>query len=192
MPLAPDLRDASSLPEKWKRFLAALDGKLGTPVELHCLGGFVVTTVYGVARDTGDLDTLTVLPGSEYSVLLEHGGLGSPLCREFQLYVEQVGVADHPDSYEDRLGDLWPGLFTHLRLRALEIHDLVLAKLTRNSAKDRFDVEALARAGYLDPEVLQKRYHGEMRSYLAPMLAERHDLTLRLWLENYFPGRDQS
>ena len=31
------------IPEPWGAFLRDLDRELGRPVELHCLGGFVVT-----------------------------------------------------------------------------------------------------------------------------------------------------
>ena len=135
MPAEPDFRDPSGLPERWKGFLLGLDERLERPVELHCLGGFVVTVVYGIARDTDDLDALAVVPGDEMAPLLEIAGLGSELSRKFQLFVEQVGVADYPDSYEDRLVDLWPDLFARLRLRALEIHDVAVAKIARNKVR---------------------------------------------------------
>jgi hypothetical protein len=53
--------------------------------------------------------------------------------------------------------------------------------LERNSARDREDVRFLARAVPFDLAVLENRYHSELRPYLAN--PERHDLTLRLWLE---------
>ena len=158
MPAEPDFQDPSHLPKRWLDFLHGVDEGLERPVELHCLGGFVVTVVYGIARDTGDLDALAVLPSDELKPLLEVAGLGSELCREFQLYVEQVGIADYPDSYEDRLVDLWPDLFARLRLRALEIHDVAVAKIARNNERDKFDVRGLAEAGHLDPKVLSERY----------------------------------
>jgi hypothetical protein len=63
----------------------------------------------------------------------------------------------------------------------LEAHDLALSKSERNSARGREDVKYLARAVPLDPAVLESRYHSELGPYLAA--PERHDLTLRLWLE---------
>jgi hypothetical protein len=47
-------------------------------------------------------------------------------------------------------------------------------------------IEALARAAPLDLAVLEGRYSSELRPYLAN--AERHDLTLRLWLEMLASG----
>lgn len=79
---------------------------------------------------------------------------------------------------------MWPkSKLQRLRLFALEVHDLALTKLERNREKDRQDVEDLARAGRLDPETLRERYEKELRPNLLSHV-ERHDLTLKLWLES--------
>ena len=54
-----------------------------------------------------------------------------------------------------------------LRLLAFERHDLALAKLARNTDRDREDVVALARGPGLDPEVLRSRYRDELRPTLG-------------------------
>ena len=54
---------------------------------------------------------------------------------------------------------MYPGLFRHIRLLALDPCDLVLTKLTRNADRDRGDVEYLATAVPLDVSVLRERYH---------------------------------
>jgi hypothetical protein len=71
-------------------------------------------------------------------------------------------------------------------LFALEAHDLALSKLERNGERDRDDVQRLARAGHLKPEVLRERYYSELRPNLLAH-EDRHDLTLQLWLESYWP-----
>jgi len=76
---------------------------------------------------------------------------------------------------------MYPGLFKHLRLLALEAHDLALTKLERNVQRDRDDVKPLARTGKHDLEKLQARYQDELRPYLGR--PEREDLTLKLWIE---------
>ena len=92
-----------------------------------------------------------------------------------------VSVAKVPEDYEARLTDCrLPGL-RHLRIRALERHDLALAKLERNLDRDREDVKALAARPGLDVRVLQRRYHEELRFQLGR--PEREDLTLALWIE---------
>ena len=55
-----------------------------------------------------------------------------------------VTVATYPDSYEEHLTEVYPGLFRHIRLLALDPYDLVLTKLTRNADRDGGDVEFLA------------------------------------------------
>ena len=67
---------------------------------------------------------------------------------------------------------------------ALEVHDLVLAKLGRNSPRDRSDVEFLARKGALDRKLLENRFETELRPYL--LNEARESLTMKLWLEEFF------
>jgi hypothetical protein len=43
-----------SIPEPWNSFLPDLDAALTEDVELHSMGGFVITIVYGLTRPTAD------------------------------------------------------------------------------------------------------------------------------------------
>ena len=86
-----------------------------------------------------------------------------------------------PENYESRLIALHAGVFRHLHLRALEVHDLVLAKLTRNIDRDREDVRRLARHPGLDRAILERRYRDELRFQVHR--PERDDVTLQLWLD---------
>ena len=97
-----------------------------------------------------------------------------------------VTVATPPENYEDRLVPMFPSAWRRLQLFALEAHDLALSKLERNGDRDRDDVQQLARAGHLRPEVLKERYFSELRPNLLAH-ETRHDLTLQLWLESYWP-----
>jgi len=90
-------------------------------------------------------------------------------------------VAKVPENYEDRLTEIFPGTFKHLRLLALDPYDLALSKLERNLQRDRDDVKHLAKVVPLDLEVLKERYQEELRWQLGN--PEREDLTLRLWVE---------
>ena len=49
-----------SIPEPWRSFLGELDAAVETEVRLDCMGGFVVTLVYGFSRPTADLDVLEI------------------------------------------------------------------------------------------------------------------------------------
>jgi hypothetical protein len=162
-----------------------VDSRLNEDVQLHCCGGFVVTQLYGVARTTSDVDFLGVVP-NVMSELTKIGGKGSDLHRKHRVYLDAVTIATPPENYQDRLVPMFPGAWRRLQLFALEAHDLALSKLERNGERDRDDVQQLARAGHLRPEVLKERYYSELRPNLLAH-ETRHDLTLQLWLESYWP-----
>jgi hypothetical protein len=165
----------------WADFLQDVSNHLSRPVEIHCLGGFVLHVMYSLPRPTGDVDFITAAPRDAVNELMGIAGRGTPLARKHQLYMELAAVADFPDDYDSRLIDIAPGTLANLRLRALSTEDLVLAKLTRNSPKDVYDVRFLAGIGAIDRDVLRARYQDNLRPYLVN--TERHDLTLELWIE---------
>jgi len=169
------------IPEPWASFLAEIDASAHEDIELHCLGGFVVTAVYGLARPTADVDVLVIAPRAESEHLLSLAGKGSALHRKHGLYLDLVTVATVPENYDQRLTEISPGAFKHLHLYAFDPYDIALSKLERNVQRDRDDVKHLARTVPFDLAVLKERYEKELRPYLA--IPEREDLTLRLWLE---------
>lgn len=171
----------SSVPEPWRSFLAEIDGRVQGEVELHCLGGFVVTMLYGLGRPTADVDVITIVPRDVIEQLLQLAGKGSELHRKYHIYLDFVTIATVPDDYDQRLVEILSGTFERLRLFALDPYDLALAKLERNIQRDRDDVKYLARTIPLDLNVLRDRYERELRPYLGN--PEREDLTLRLWIE---------
>jgi hypothetical protein len=172
------------LAARWTAFLKETDELLDAPVELHCLGGFVLAALHGLPRPTGDVDYIAAIPQGAFAILERTAGRGSGLNRKHGLYFQHVTVADVPEDYETRLTELLPGHFSKLRLLALDVHDIVLAKLVRNSPVDLEDAKFLAGAGRLDEAVLKERYEKELRPNLAN--EARHDLTLKLWLEACF------
>ena len=133
-----------SLSEPWRSFLLDLDDELEGPTELHCLGGFVVAEYYGLMRPTADIDIIEATGATDLKTLAALAGKGSELAKQHHVYLDIVTVATVPEEYEQRLIDIYPQMFQNLRLRAFERHDLVLAKLCRNSDRDREDVRRLA------------------------------------------------
>ena len=172
---------SKSIPEPWRSFFGSVDAALTEEVDLHCLGGFVITIVYDLARPTADVDVIAINPGVEIESILSLAGQGSELHRKYKVYLQLVGVASVPHSYEERLTEISRGTFERLSLFALDPYDLALSKLERNTQRDRDDVRYLARKVPLDLDVLQKRYQRELRPCLGN--PEREDLTLRLWIE---------
>ena len=55
---------AHVLPSKWKDFLREIDQLLAVAVEMHCLGGFVLSALYDLPRPTGDVDYIAAMPSS--------------------------------------------------------------------------------------------------------------------------------
>lgn len=148
------------------------------------MGGFVLTILYGRPIETHDVDYVAVVPHQEFAVLQEIAGKDSALAKKHRVCLHFVSIAEVPDNYESRLTEICSGEFPKIRLLALDPHDIALSKLTRNHPIDRRDVEFLAEKGILDPKVLEERYRRELRPYLSN--EDRHDLTLKLWLEDYF------
>ena len=98
-------------------------------------------------------------------------------------------MATVPENYEERLTEIFPKGFKHLRLFALDPYDLALSKLERNTQRDRDDVKHLARTVPFDLDKLQERYQKEFRPDLGN--PEREDLTLRLLIEAIEEERQQ-
>lgn len=170
-----------TIPEPWASFLSELDSRVNEGVELHCLGGFVVTMVYGLPRATADVDVITISPIHTRLPLLEAAGRGSELHQKYGIYLDFVTIVNLPEDYDLRLTDIFPDSFRNLRLYALDPYDVALAKLERNIQRDRDDVKYLARTVPLNPELLRERFERELRPYLGN--PEREANTLRLWIE---------
>ena len=162
-------------------FLRELGEKATEETRLDCMGGLVVTQLYGFSCETADLDVLVIAPREQLEALLELGRQGGELHRKHKVYLDYVGVAKVPEDYEARLTEMFRGAYKHLRLCALDPYDLALSKLERNIQRDRDDVKHLARCVPFDLEVLKERYGKELRWQLGN--SGREDLTLKLWIE---------
>ncbi|HEX6467204.1 MAG TPA: DUF6036 family nucleotidyltransferase [Terriglobales bacterium] len=172
---------ADSIPEPWQSFFKAIEGSITEEVALHCLGGFVVTMLYGLQRTTSDVDVLTVAPFQQLNAVLKLAGRGSMLHKRSGLYLDYVTIATIPEEYEERLREMFPEAFPRLRLFACDPYDIALSKLERNIQRDRDDVKYLARVVPFNLELLKDRYEKELRPNLGN--PHREDLTLKLWIE---------
>lgn len=151
------------LPDPWRSFFAEIDTALNQEIALHCLGGFAAKILYGLARETADVDVLPIASNSEIDAVITTAFEGSPLHKKHGVYLQIVGVVTVPEDYQARLIEMFPGAFMHLRLFALDPYDLALSKIERNSQRDRDDVKHLARAVPLDLELLRRRFEVEVR-----------------------------
>lgn len=169
------------IPEPWQSFWKEIDEIITEPVEFHCLGGFVITLLYGLERSTADVDVISVIPRYSTDELIEKAGKGSQLHHKYGIYLDVVGIATVPENFDERLTEIFQGEFQHIKLFALDPYDIALAKIERNIQRDRDDVKHLAKVVPFDLEILKERYEKELRIYLG--IPEREDLTLKLWIE---------
>ena len=180
---------ADLIPEPWLSFFSELDKIADQPIDFHCLGGFVVTIVYGVPRSTSDVDVLMFVPKENSARLINSGQKGSDLHNRHKVYLDPVTIVTPPEDYDRRLTKIYPGVFKKLSLYALDPYDIALTKIERNSPKDRDDVKYLARTVPFDLKILRERYYKELQGYL--LVPERVDLTLKLWIEMIEEERGQ-
>jgi hypothetical protein len=173
----PDAGDP--LPSPWKEFLSEIDSMLTEPLELYCIGGFVICYFYGQPRPTGDIDYYTAVPANLnlIAVAVE----GSPLAQKYKIRLHHVAVMNLPENYKARLTEMFPQMFKKLRLYAPAPYDYILSELERNTSKDRDDAAYIFKKYKLDSQVLRESYEKELRPYLAN--ENRHDTTLKLWIE---------
>lgn len=131
------------------------------------------------------MDYFSLVPANRRRDLQQIAGEGSPLARKHKVHLHDAAVATLPDGYEVRIKEILPGRFKHVRLFVVDPYDLVLSKLSRNEERDRQDVKHLAKTLRLDGDMLRARYDAELRTNsIGP--PERHDATLKFWLEAYF------
>lgn len=113
--------------EPWRSFLDDLDARLDQPADFHCIGGFAISQYFGFARETADLDVLSIAPLPMRTTIAAVAGHGSALHEKHRVFIDQAGVANFPDAYESRVQRAWP-IWPRLRLWIPEPHDLALTK----------------------------------------------------------------
>ncbi len=182
----PADREARALPSPWKEFLSDLDALLSEPLELHCIGGFVLAFFYGLPRTTGDIDYYAAIPANLN--LAAMAGQGSPLHQKHKVWLHRVAVANLPEEYATRLAEMAPGQFRHLRILVPDAYDCILSKIERASPKDRDDADYLFRSQKLEARVLRDRYRAELSHNLIGNV-DWHDKTLELWIEIFLAPR---
>jgi len=95
-------------PLPWSAFLGELDQAFSEPIALHCIGGFVVSLLFGLPRPTGDIDYIAAIPRHRLEQLEELAGRGSKLEAKYKVHLQHVTVAMMPEDYEARLREMFP------------------------------------------------------------------------------------
>jgi hypothetical protein len=81
------------IPEPCVSFLRELDSAVNEDIRLDCMGGFVISMVYGFSRPTGNLDVFEIAPREAGRPMLELGMQGGPPHKKYKIYLDHVGVA---------------------------------------------------------------------------------------------------
>lgn len=170
------------IPEPWMSFLNEIDKSLTGSVSFHCFGGFAITMLYSLPRETSDVDIVAAVVRDKHEELQAVAGKGSRLHGKHGIYLDLVGtIAVLPDGYDDRLIAIETSSFDNLRLFVMEPHDIILAKLGRDAPKDVQDVMYLAKVAEIDTDLLRSRYRTELYPYVIGP-PERSDRTLDYWI----------
>ena len=188
MPTKPQSETPS---EPWQSFLFDLDALLEQPTDLHCIGGFAISQYFGFARETVDLDVLSIAPQPMRDAIAAAAGRGSALHKKHRVFIDQASVANFPDGYEDHLERAWP-VWKNLPLWIPEPHDLALTKLGRSNERDIRYVMFLAQAGLINQATLIRRFESEMETYLTGPTPTWHRTTLKMWIEACWPEGEVS
>jgi hypothetical protein len=72
----PSLDANNPPPEPWHSFFKELDAIASEEICLQCVGGFVVTSLYGLPRQTSDVDLFSIVPLEPGKELLTRGNRG--------------------------------------------------------------------------------------------------------------------
>lgn len=85
----------NQVPEPWFSFLNELDRLATTTVRLDCIGGFVVTMLYGLERPTADVDVIGIAPLSAAFVFDKVAMQGGELHRKYGTRIPFWGESRH-------------------------------------------------------------------------------------------------
>lgn len=179
------------VPEPWRSFLIDLDAACPAPMRMLCIGGFAVSLYYNMTRPTVDIDVVDVMPDEAKHTLVMLAGAGTALHKRHKVYLQIVGIAQLPYHYEDRVRTMPTPFLQRLSIAVPDPYDLALSKISRNLEIDFEDALALAETQAFDLQLLNDRYHGELRPYLHGLI-ERHDSTIRFWSEAIAQRRQRS
>jgi len=171
-----------SIPRNLLLFLQKLDDHLpaNTRVPLYVGGAGALLLAYDGQVATDDVDFI----GERTGLLLElseFAGKDSEVHQLTNYYLDIVPPGWFPNAWgwsNRAVPTLIPGL-SHIDLRVLELHDLIISKLKRFGSGDREDIRNLCNHPELDVEILRQRYQ-EARELYDYDQRERMDDNFRL------------
>lgn len=127
-------------------------------LELIVTGSSAISLAYAPEIQTKDIDVLRV--GTDaMKDLMSHAGRGSDLHTKTGYYLEEVPpIFPAADGLERRARTVEGLPTSHIQVRVLDPHDLIVSKLKRFAAGDQEHIRALCQLPEFDEETLLARY----------------------------------
>jgi hypothetical protein len=173
----PHRKRTLTITDNWKAFLADVDNALSEEFTLRCLGGFVLASMYGLPRPTGDMDYIEITPIDRELELISIAGPQSPLAKKHRLFIHRTTISQYPDEFESRMDTLDLGL-QNLKLHVLGPYDLALSKLCSDRPKDTEDARHLIREAPLELDEFLRIWNSEMAYRVHPRYQTDIDLAI--------------
>jgi hypothetical protein len=133
------------------------------PVTLRIIGSTALFLQTDYRRGTKDSDVLETveLSAAVQRQLLAFGGKDTALHRKHRIYLEIVAGAFPFLAVEPRWRNLqaFNASLRSFQVEALDVVDVVIAKLARFHSTDRDDIAAMESRGCIDHDVLIERFH---------------------------------
>jgi hypothetical protein len=164
------------------------------PVTLRLLGSTALllqTTYERGTKDSDILETAETTPALQ-AALIALAGKGTELGKRHRMYLEFLGPAFPflPEEPQWHPVGRFTSAFEHFRLEALDVVDVVVAKLVRFHKTDRDDIAAMADRELIDPDRLLERFRSAVTRWSFDARAEELPKTVgrfrQLWLNELF------
>jgi len=143
------------------------------------LGGAAALVVaYGAPRATQDVDVI-VEDQTKLRKLLRYAGRDSPLHRRHGIHLEALpSFALRPDDWHIHVKKVPMAGLRNIRLKSLDLHDLICIKLGRLTSKDLEDIRFLAKNFRVNWRTLVRRYRNARQYEINPRRTDENFLAV--------------
>jgi len=171
--LQPDPEYLKAFAQIMARIERALGPKRPAKPVVACVAGGTAMHFYVGGRFTDDIDAKimarVMLDPKELQVAYR-GGDGHARLLYFDTQYNDSFALLHHDAYDDARPIAVEGVDSRrLEVRLLTPLDLAVSKLSRYSAQDQDDINALARTGLIDAASLRRRAQAALSDYVGNM-----------------------
>ncbi len=159
-------------------FLRDLDQLLSEPVEVILAGAAALVVKYGAPRTTGDVDVI-IEDQTKLRKLLRYAGRGSSLHRRHGIHLEPLpDFALRPHDWHAHVKKVAVAGLKNIRLKSLDLHDLICTKLGRLTSKDLEDIRFLAKTFRVHWRTLLGRYRNARQYEINPRRTDENFLAV--------------